>query len=145
MAKHLSSSLQDTEKVAKDLAKTLKAGAILAFFGDLGTGKTSFIRTLSQKLTGVAPEMVTSPTFQYLNIYKGPLTVYHFDLYRLQDATDFIHMGFDEMLQDQGVCCIEWAERIENILPKETIRIKITHDNITNGNQMSRTIEIEEQ
>ena len=113
--------------MAQDLAPTLKKGAILAFFGDLGTGKTTFIRYLSELLSGVAPEIVTSPTFQYLNIYNGQQDIFHFDLYRLQNSTDFIHMGFDEMLLGDGICCIEWAERIKDILPDETISITITH------------------
>ena len=120
-------SVEDTKKLAQDLAPSLKKGAVLAFFGDLGTGKTTFIRYLSELLSGVAPEIVTSPTFQYLNIYNGKNDIYHFDLYRLQDSTDFIHMGFDEMLYGNGICCIEWAERIKDILPPEAISITITH------------------
>lgn len=120
-------SCEETEKLAKDLAIKLRPGSILAFFGDLGTGKTTFVRYLSKALAGVAEELVTSPTFQYLNIYSGHVTVYHFDLYRITNEADFIHMGFDEMLHGDGICCIEWAERIESILPAETIRIHINH------------------
>ncbi len=136
---NLSLTCEDTEKLALTLSKTVKPGAILAFFGDLGTGKTTFIRYLTKYLTDSAPEIVTSPTFQYLNIYNGKVVVYHFDLYRLQNPDDFIHMGFDEMLTGAGICCIEWAERIESILPPETIRITITH-----GNEGNRLIQIKE-
>lgn len=110
---------------------------MLAFFGDLGTGKTTFIRYLAEALSGIAQESVTSPTFQYLNIYSGKVTVYHFDLYRLQGASDFVHMGFDELLGGDGICCIEWAERIEDILPPETLHITITH-----GHEGTRLINV---
>ncbi len=122
-----SCSTEDTEKVALSLAKDLKAGSVLAFFGDLGTGKTTFIRSLAQNLCGVMPEAVSSPTFQYLNIYNGNQTVYHFDLYRLQNADEFFHMGFDEVFDQGGITCIEWAERIEKLLPHNAIVVKITH------------------
>jgi tRNA threonylcarbamoyladenosine biosynthesis protein TsaE len=122
-----SSSVEKTKEQAALIAKRLKPGAVLAFFGDLGTGKTTFIRYLAEEVAGIAPEMVSSPTFQYLNIYQGHIPVYHFDLYRLRNEQDFLHLGFDEMLQGSGVCCIEWAERIESLLPKETIRICMTH------------------
>lgn len=123
-----SSSILDTEKVALELSKELKAGSVLAFFGDLGTGKTTFIRSLAHELCDVAPEAVSSPTFQYLNIYKGKKTLYHFDLYRIKNAEDFLNMGFDEVLDQDGITCIEWAERVEEILPPDTIRINITHE-----------------
>ncbi|MCE5293061.1 MAG: tRNA (adenosine(37)-N6)-threonylcarbamoyltransferase complex ATPase subunit type 1 TsaE [Chlamydiales bacterium] len=127
LKEYICQSVEDTQKLAQDLAPTLKKGAVLAFFGDLGTGKTTFIRYLSELLAGVEPEIVTSPTFQYVNIYKGHQDIFHFDLYRLQNSTDFIHMGFDEMLYGNGICCIEWAERISDILPPETLSITITH------------------
>ncbi|MBS0635089.1 MAG: tRNA (adenosine(37)-N6)-threonylcarbamoyltransferase complex ATPase subunit type 1 TsaE [Verrucomicrobia bacterium] len=126
---HYTNSPEETKNVALDLASKVKPGAILAFFGDLGTGKTTFIRYLAEHLSQVHPDSVSSPTFQYLNIYNGPITVYHFDLYRLKDSTDFIQMGFDDMLHAGGICCIEWAERIEDILPADAIRISITHAN----------------
>lgn len=124
---HYSNSPEETKSIAVDLATKVKPGAILAFFGDLGTGKTTFIRYLAEQLSLVHPDSVSSPTFQYLNIYNGPMTLYHFDLYRLKDSNDFIQMGFDDVLAAGGVCCIEWAERIEDILPADTVRISITH------------------
>lgn len=123
----LSSSLEDTVLLAQQFAKSVQPGQVLAFFGDLGAGKTTFIRSLAEAFCGIQPEQVTSPTFQYLNIYKGQNTIYHFDLYRLQNPDDFIHMGFDEMFHSNGITCIEWAERIEELLPDDTIRVKISH------------------
>jgi Predicted ATPase or kinase len=65
------------------------------------------------------------PNFSYLNIYSGELTIYHFDLYRLKNSEDFLGMGFDEFLFSNGISCIEWSERIEDILPVDSIRIDI--------------------
>ena len=124
---HQSSSPEDTAKLADWLAQKLVPGDIVAFFGDLGSGKTTFIRSLAASCAQVAPESVCSPTFQYLNVYTGPLPIYHFDLYRLTGPDDFFQMGFEEILHGQGVSCIEWAERIEDSLPEGTIRIYMKH------------------
>ena len=80
-----------------------------------------------------------SPTFVYLNIYDGSREkrVYHFDLYRLKNAEEFLGMGFDDYFQAGGVCCVEWAERIEELLPPNCLRIKMTH-----RSEQERLIEI---
>ncbi len=70
---------------------------------------------------------VCSPTFTYLNIYKGPIDIYHFDLYRLRDEDEFLSMGFDEFFTADGICCIEWSERIQSILPENCIKVYLTH------------------
>jgi len=124
---YLCNSAEETQQLAKKIAPDLKPGQVVAFFGEMAAGKTTFIRTLASEVAGVAPELINSPTFQYLNIYNGNLTVYHFDLYRMKDPEDFLSMGFDELLYGDGICCIEWAERIETILPKEAITIRISH------------------
>jgi tRNA threonylcarbamoyladenosine biosynthesis protein TsaE len=96
----------------------------LCFFGDLGSGKTTFIKGLVEEASGVSSHEVNSPTFSYLNIYSGPRgTVYHFDLYRLRDVDEFLSMGFDEYMDAGGICCIEWSERIAQLLPAQFIKI----------------------
>ncbi len=77
-------SFEDTHNVAKAFGQEASEGAVFAFFGDLGAGKTTFIRSFVEEAAGIEPEAVNSPTFQYLNIYKGKKKVYHFDLYRLK-------------------------------------------------------------
>jgi tRNA threonylcarbamoyladenosine biosynthesis protein TsaE len=137
---------EETAALAKRLAAEIKTkrGQVVAFFGDLGSGKTTFIRELACALTGIQPEEVCSPTFQYLNMYKGQATsksqvcLFHFDLYRLQNKDDFLAMGFDEFFQEEAITCIEWAERIQEILPEDAIRIFMKHT----GNDL-RTIEIQ--
>ncbi len=121
-------SPEETKSLAIEFAKTLQPGKVIAFFGDLGTGKTTFIRYLTEALAGIDPSSVSSPTFQYLNVYSGRLPIYHFDLYRLKSAQDFVFLGFDEFLSQNGISCIEWAERIEGLLPQDAIRITITHE-----------------
>jgi tRNA threonylcarbamoyladenosine biosynthesis protein TsaE len=119
-------SLEETQKIARDFAKTLQKGSIVAFFGDLGAGKTTFIRSLvSARACDEA--FVNSPTFQYLNIYPASPPIYHFDLYRLQGVDDFLSLGFEEYLEDTNICCIEWAERIDTLLPKKTTCVRIQH------------------
>jgi tRNA threonylcarbamoyladenosine biosynthesis protein TsaE len=128
LSKKVNKSLEETACYAREFAKSLKKGDVVAFFGDLGSGKTTFIRYLASELAKIAPESVNSPTFQYLNIYHGPsLSIYHFDLYRLKSASDFLALGFEEMLEGEGIACIEWAERIADILPERTISVAITH------------------
>lgn len=120
-------SEEETLSIGHLVAKDLKLGAILAFFGDLGTGKTTFIKALAQELIDTHPNEVNSPTFTYLNIYEGKFPVYHFDLYRLKNTQDFLERGFDEYFDADGICCIEWAERIKPILPKNALHIHIKH------------------
>lgn len=105
------------------MGKQLTAPALLCFFGDLGTGKTALIKGITAGAAGVDPGEVTSPTFVYLHIYEGHQPVYHFDLYRIPDSKKFLEMGFDEALADPAICCVEWAERIADILPEERIEI----------------------
>lgn len=137
MALYRSSSIEETTEIARTLANRLKPGDVLAFFGELGAGKTTFIKAVAQAASGISEHAVSSPTFQYLNIYQGSLPFFHFDLYRLHGVEDFLSMGFEECFQQNGICCIEWAERISDILPPNTISISMAHIEDT-----IRTVEI---
>lgn len=118
-------SLEETFSFAKDLFKKLPQESILCFFGDLGSGKTTFIKALAEA-AGIDKEQVTSPTYVYLNIYSGKeAPFYHFDLYRLKNEEAFFALGFDEFLFAPGIKCLEWSERIEKILPPEIIKITL--------------------
>lgn len=115
-------------ELAKAFGRELSPNAVLLFYGDLGAGKTTFIKGLVAGITDSARQEVNSPTFTYLNIYKGPkMHVYHFDLYRLRDVDEFLSMGFDEMFDAGGVCCVEWAERISKIPLKEVFHVECSH------------------
>ena len=120
-------SARETVDLGLKIAESLKKNSVLCFFGDLAAGKTTLIKGIVQKITGVKPETVNSPTFVYLNIYDGPMSIYHFDLYRLNNSSDFLAQGFDEYLTADGICCIEWSERIEEILPQDHVAIHIKH------------------
>ncbi len=101
---------------------------IIAFMGDLGAGKTTLIRGIAKGLK--TKDAVCSPTFSYLNIYSAQNPIHHFDLYRLKNSDDFFAMGFDEFLYKKGVCLIEWAEKIETVLPKQSYLLTIYHQDV---------------
>ncbi len=122
----ITNNAQETLTFGKELGNKLPKGAILSFHGDLGAGKTTFIKGIASGVTGCSPDEVTSPTFTLLNIHKGPSGVlYHFDLYRLHEEEEFFTMGFDEYLEIGAVCCIEWPERIPSLM-KESIKVTLT-------------------
>lgn len=120
---HLSHNVTETEALGMALAKQLRAGSIIAYLGDLGAGKTAFTRGLAQGLgcTG----RVTSPTFTIVNEYEGALPLFHFDMYRLNDADELFDIGWDDYLNRGGVCAVEWSERIRSELPTDTITVTI--------------------
>ncbi len=119
----ITSSSEETLQAGREFAATLQGDETIAFFGELGSGKTTFLKGLISSLAGCSPDSVTSPTFTYLHIYGD---IYHFDLYRLSSADEFRKAGFSEYLE-QGICCIEWAERIADALPIKTIRVTLKY------------------
>lgn len=133
----ITKSAEETESLGRFLANKLPPNSIVCFFGDLGAGKTTFIKGLIQEVLQEKQDVV-SPTFVYLNIYQGRRAVYHFDLYRLRDIDEFLSMGFDEFLSLGGICCIEWSERIKCYLPDNCVKVSISHKSET-----ERKIEIE--
>ena len=126
---YTSDSPEETHRLGKAFGSTLPVNAIVAFFGDLGTGKTTFIRGLVEGIGGIDLKSVCSPTFTFLNIYQGNKTMYHFDLYRLPRSEEFFAAGFEEYFYAGGICCVEWAEKIKAQLPCETINVQISYLN----------------
>ena len=111
----------ETEAFGRELAKSLQAGDVLALIGDLGTGKTTLTKYIAKGL-GIH-EMITSPTFTIVNEYKsGRLPLYHFDAYRLEEegGAEVFETGIEEYFYKDGICIVEWAELIADILPDET-------------------------
>lgn len=135
----ISTSEEDTITYGKKFGASLSENAVVCFFGDLGAGKTTFIKGVSEGFADYSSSNVNSPTFVYLNIYKGTKEVYHFDLYRLKGSEEFLSMGFDEMFYAGGVTLLEWSEKIEDILPENYIKVTISHIG-----ESSREIMIEE-
>ena len=140
--KFLSNSPADTRKIAADLAATLSGGEVIAFYGDLGMGKTCFVSGLAEGL-GFCGE-VSSPTFAIINEYLGGhLNLYHFDMYRVSGWDDLYSTGYFEYMESGGVLAVEWSENIEGALPENVIRVTIKRINefereitITGGNDL---------
>ncbi len=118
----ISENIEETANLAIDLARELSLGDIVCFFGDLGAGKTTLIKTLVSKLTNTPLHDITSPTFNYCQTYGN---VHHFDLYRLQTSRQFFELGFDEFLGHGAICLIEWSERIQDVIPPHAWKITI--------------------
>jgi len=118
------SSTDETRALAEELGGTLSDRAVVALYGDLGAGKTCFVQGLAEAL-GVR-EPVTSPTFSLVNEYRGVTPFFHVDLYRIASPEEAIDFGLEETMDGRGITAIEWAERAEGILPRRTIRVKIS-------------------
>ena len=121
-----SHSAGQTENIAADFARSLRAGQCIALHGDLGAGKTQFVRGMVRGLGGDR-RAVSSPTYLLLNVYPtATLTVFHLDAYRVGGADDFEAIGFAELLEQGGIVVVEWASRVADLLPKDHISIHIT-------------------
>ena len=136
----LSKSPQETKKIARNLSKDLKSGDIIAFYGDLGAGKTVFIQGIAQGLK--IKKKITSPTFVFIRTYPAKIankdsSFYHLDLYR-GVVSDFEGLGLDEIINGKNIVAVEWASKIEDRLPKK--RIDVT---IKAVNEYTRRITIE--
>ena len=115
--------LSDTHLLGQKIGSALPQSAIVAFYAPMGVGKTAFIQGIIHAIYGSHVE-VCSPTFTLMHCYSHQDTkLYHFDLYRLQDSTIFRQRGLEDYLYEQAICCIEWACRIQELLPPTTISI----------------------
>ena len=122
---HVSHSVAETENFAAAFAATLRGGECIALSGELGAGKTQFVRGLVRGLRG-NPHAVSSPTFVLLNVYDtGRLKVFHLDAYRVRGAEDFDAIGFAELLEQGGVVVVEWADRVKELLPNDCGHIAV--------------------
>lgn len=116
-------NLEDTVKLGEELGARARPGDVLVLIGELGAGKTTFTKAFGR---GAGYEgTITSPTFTLVNEYQGPLPIYHFDTYRLEAVEDVDELGFDDYFFGEGVCIIEWGERIEPFLPEDRLRLTI--------------------
>jgi len=120
-------SAEETHALGAALGQILAAGDFIALIGDLGAGKTHFVKGVAAGLGVPDDDPVTSPTYTLLNIYPGRIPLYHFDLYRLASAEQVDDLGFAEYFSGDGVCLVEWAERLGYILPSEHLSINFFH------------------
>lgn len=119
----ISSSPEETKKFGSELATSLERSDVVALIGPLGSGKTCLVQGICAGL-GIK-EIVTSPSFVIINQYPGRFWVYHFDLYRLKNKKELVDLGYEEFFYDSGICIIEWAEKIKELLPKKRIEISL--------------------
>lgn len=118
------SSPEQTKLLGEKLAALLRAGDLICLNGDLGAGKTAFSQGVAKGL-GIG-STVTSPTFTLINEYEGRLPLYHFDVYRLSGPEDMEDLGYEDYFYGQGVCLVEWADKVKEVLPRERLNINLS-------------------
>ena len=135
----------ETEQCGAELAKLLLQDTTLprfvALFGDLGVGKTAFVRGFASVVTPAAA--VRSPTFSLVNEYRArPISLFHFDMYRIESEDDLLSIGFDDYLMRDGFCLTEWSENIIEFIPSESVRVTIEKDDAANTDHRRITISL---
>lgn len=121
----LSSSAGETGSIGERIGRRLPPGAVIALYGELGSGKTCLVQGIAAGLGVDSSILVNSPSFVIVSEYPGRLPLYHFDLYRVRDWREVYDLGWDDYLEKQGVIAIEWAEKMGPLLPRERIDIKL--------------------
>lgn len=130
---------QDTESFGRELGQSAEPGTVIALIGDLGTGKTTLTKSIARGL-GI-DEIITSPTFNIVKEYRsGRLPLFHFDVYRIGDIDEMYEIGYEEYFFGEGVCVVEWADIIEEIIPEDAMVIRISYG----ASEGERVYEIEE-
>ena len=120
---HIASE-KETERIGEAIGRASEPGTVVALIGDLGTGKTTLTKSIARGL-GVT-ETVTSPTFNIIREYKsGRIPLYHFDVYRIGDPDEMFELGYEEYFYGDGICVVEWADIIEELLPEDAVIIRI--------------------
>ncbi len=125
-----STSEIETLRLGTQLAAQLEPGTVIALNGNLGAGKTRLVQAIAEAM-GVERSTVSSPTFVLIQEYQGRLPLYHFDTYRLKDTDEFLELGADDLLYADGVCLIEWADKVAEVLPRDLLLINIEHTSET--------------
>ncbi len=119
----ISKKPEETRKIGKKIGSLLKRGDLIALNGDLGAGKTCFVQGIASGIN--CSDKVSSPSFSIIKEYSGRLPIYHFDLYRLNQAEEIEELGYEEYFYGDGIVLIEWADKIKKYLPKELLLVKI--------------------
>lgn len=121
-------SLENIDEAARRFIELMDDRTVIAFYGEMGAGKTTFINALSRAL-GVEDDATGSPTFAIVNEYRSDTTaelIYHFDLYRLESVEEALDLGVEDYFDSGALCLLEWPERIDDILPDDTVKVNIT-------------------
>ncbi len=135
---------EETQTLGEKLGKTLKRGDVIALVGDLGTGKTCLTQGIARGVGIASDEVVNSPSYILINEYNGKIPIYHIDLYRLENSEEITELGLSEYIEGDGICIIEWAERMSDLLPDTCIKIHITLAD-TNASHSSEVHELTSQ
>jgi len=122
-----SNSPEDTYALAKEFSKLLVQGDLVTLKGNLGAGKTTFVKALIHYLCGVNPDEISSPTFTYLNVYNTTPTVNHFDFYRIANEEQAIQLGLDEHINEYSIALVEWPEKAPNIVKTPSYEVEILY------------------
>ena len=123
MQEFITKNEQETEDLGAKLAASLPDGSVVAMYGDLGAGKTAFVRGMAR---GMGLQVrVSSPTFTIVNEYLGPRTLIHFDMYRLSGAEELFDIGWEDYLARGAVCAVEWSENVEDAFFGDEVRVTI--------------------
>ncbi|PIU42115.1 MAG: tRNA (adenosine(37)-N6)-threonylcarbamoyltransferase complex ATPase subunit type 1 TsaE [Candidatus Omnitrophica bacterium CG07_land_8_20_14_0_80_42_15] len=125
MKAFISKSPSETEKLGKKIASFLTKGDVLALIGELGSGKTTFTKGIAEGLGVKTAKYVNSPSFVIIKEHAGRIPLFHMDLYRLEDISELDTTGYEEYVGSDGICVIEWADKMSYLLPKEHIRIEM--------------------
>lgn len=137
--KVISDSLARTNQIGAAVGKFLRGGEVLGLVGELGSGKTHLVKAIAGGLGVTDDSVVTSPTFTLVQEYAAPLHIFHLDAYRLEGAADFRRLGFDEMSTSASVVLVEWADRVREAMPSETIWVSLHRvDETTRRIELSR-------
>ena len=134
-------SPEETQALGEKIGKTLKRGDVIALIGDLGSGKTCLTQGIARGVGIASNEIVSSPSYILINEYNGTVPIYHIDLYRLENSEEIAELGLSEYVEGDGICIIEWAERMADALPDVCIKINIT---LADANALHSTDEVSE-
>jgi len=126
MRRFISKNTHETVRIGARLGSLLKGGDVIALIGQLGSGKTTLVKGIAQGLGVKDSKYVNSPSFVIVKEYDGDVPLYHFDIYRLDDPSEMNTVGYEEYLYADGVSVIEWADKIEKILPDEYLSIDLS-------------------
>ena len=130
-------SPEETQAIGEQFGQTLKPGDVVALIGDLGAGKTCLTQGIARGVGIFTDQVVNSPSYTLINEYEGAIPVYHIDLYRLEHHGEIVELGLEEYLEGDGICIIEWADRMLELLPEHHIRLQIRWED-----EFTRTIEL---
>jgi tRNA threonylcarbamoyladenosine biosynthesis protein TsaE len=130
-------SPEETQEIGVEIGRQLNPGDVVALIGDLGVGKTCLTQGIARGAGVYQDQTVNSPSYILINEYAGKIPVYHIDLYRLERLEDIIALGLEEYLDGDGICVIEWADRMGELLPESYIQVRITGED-----EFTREIEV---